>query len=254
MSKKKFLTTDAHKFTLENFEGPMDLLLSMVRDKKIDLLEINLLDLIKQYCDFVTKNISSNIDDVSEYLVMASYLLELKSKLLLPKPKLEVDEDMLAAEKDKLVNALIEYSKFKKMSSLLQKNFLERQYFYDKTPMDLSHIKSSAKPTIRDVSWNKVNYILKNMLERIAWEKPLDQKIVQSKYSQEEVKEVFDNFVTNLTTNEPISIFHVLKLQRIDKEDYLTYFVLLFTTLLELVREQRVFIDCNENDVFFVKR
>ncbi|ALV23506.1 hypothetical protein ASO20_02505 [Mycoplasma sp. (ex Biomphalaria glabrata)] len=254
MSEKKFLAIDAHKFTLENFEGPMDLLLSMVRDKKIDLLEIDLLNLIQQYCDFVTKNIHTNIDDVSEYLVMATYLLELKSKLLLPKTKLEVDEDMVAAEKDKLINALIEYSKFKKVSALLQKNFLERQYFYDKIPMDLTQIKSSAKPTIRNVSWDKVNYVLKNMIERIAWEKPLDQKIVQSKYSQEEVKEVFDNFVDELTDNNPISIYHVLKAQNIDRDDYLTYFVLLFTTLLELVKEQRVFIDCNENDVFFVKR
>ena len=71
-----------YNFCVSDFEGPLDLLLHMIKESKKDIYEINISDIINQYLDFIHSLEEKNIDIASEYLVMASELIHLKSKLL----------------------------------------------------------------------------------------------------------------------------------------------------------------------------
>ena len=82
---------------LDGFEGPLDLLLSLAKEQKVDLLEISILELASQYLDFVTEMHSRDIELAADYLVMASWLAYLKSKLLLHIEEIEPGAEEMAA-------------------------------------------------------------------------------------------------------------------------------------------------------------
>ena len=81
-----------YKIELEEFVGPMDLLLHLIKKDDVDILEINIEKITKQYLDYINQFKLLNLDIASEYLIMASELIEIKSSLLLPKSKIEEDE------------------------------------------------------------------------------------------------------------------------------------------------------------------
>lgn len=83
---------DALLLQLENFEGPIDVLLQLARDQKVDLTQISILQLVRQYLSFIDRARHLNLDLVAEYLVMAAWLAYLKSRLLLPRNDEEEDE------------------------------------------------------------------------------------------------------------------------------------------------------------------
>lgn len=105
-----FIPPDALEVVLDSFEGPLDLLLYLIRKQNIDILNIPVADITRQYMSYVELMRAANLDLAAEYLVMAALLGEIKSRMLLPKPKeeFEDEEDPLAA----LVRRLQEYERF----------------------------------------------------------------------------------------------------------------------------------------------
>ena len=106
---------------IEGFEGPIDLLLSMVRDQKIDILKIKILPLAEQYLEFLKKMIKKDLEIAAEYLVVGSVLAFIKSRELLPKDEMESEEDDDLSEKLKF--QLLKLAEFQKLS----KNLLLRK-------------------------------------------------------------------------------------------------------------------------------
>ena len=105
-------------FIINDFEGPLDLLLHLIKESKMDIMNIEIEEITKQYMDFLDKQEKMNLEISSEYLVLASELLEIKSRLLLPNNKdesLEDEED----PRDELINRLIEYQAYKNITKLL---------------------------------------------------------------------------------------------------------------------------------------
>ena len=80
---------------LEGFEGPIDLLLSLARDQKVDLTHVAILPLAEQYLNFIGSARQLNLEVAADYLVMAAWLMYLKSRLLLPDPEPEQDEEII---------------------------------------------------------------------------------------------------------------------------------------------------------------
>ena len=105
-----FIPPDALEVVLESFEGPLDLLLYLIRKQNLDILNIPVADITRQYMGYVELMRAANLDLAAEYLVMAALLGEIKSRMLLPKPKneLEDEEDPMSA----LVRRLQEYERF----------------------------------------------------------------------------------------------------------------------------------------------
>jgi len=123
-----FIPPDALEVVLESFEGPLDLLLYLIRKQNLDILNIPVADITRQYMGYVELMRAANLDLAAEYLVMAALLGEIKSRMLLPKPKTddEDEEDPRAA----LVRRLQEYERFSQAANELDdRPRLERDIF-----------------------------------------------------------------------------------------------------------------------------
>ena len=92
----EYVSSDDLIVNLKGYEGPLDVLLALARNQKVDLMEISILELVEQYTTFITKVRSSNLELAADYLVMAAWLAYLKSILLLPKA--ETGEELTAEE------------------------------------------------------------------------------------------------------------------------------------------------------------
>lgn len=104
-------------YHLENFEGPLDLLLHLIEKNKIDIYDIPIIEITRQYLDYISKMECQDLDVVSSFLVMASTLLEIKSKMLLPLVKDENGDEV--DPRAELVKRLLEYKKYKDLGYTL---------------------------------------------------------------------------------------------------------------------------------------
>ncbi|TCS71566.1 condensin subunit ScpA [Sulfuritortus calidifontis] len=108
-----YIPPDALEVILDAFEGPLDLLLWLIRRNNIDVLDIPMAELTRQYIDYVEAMRRTRLDMAAEYLVMAAMLIEIKSRMLLPRPeKLEEGEEV--DPRAELVRRLLEYEQMKK--------------------------------------------------------------------------------------------------------------------------------------------
>ena len=105
-----YIPPNALEVILEAFEGPLDLLLYLIKRQNIDILEIPLEDTTRQYMQYIDLMQNLKIELASEYLLMAAMLAEIKSRMLLPRPAESEDEDDPRAE---LIRRLQEYERFK---------------------------------------------------------------------------------------------------------------------------------------------
>jgi segregation and condensation protein A len=112
-----YIPPDALEIILEAFEGPLDLLLYLIRKENLDILDIPMAPLTRQYLEYVEIMRTKNLELAAEYLVMAAMLMEIKSRLLLPRPPAAeaLEEDPRA----ELVRRLLEYEQFKKAANML---------------------------------------------------------------------------------------------------------------------------------------
>lgn len=115
------LETNKYSIKLNNFEGPLDLLCHLIDKNKMDIYDINLSEITDQYIEFLNQMEQMNLEVTSEFLVMSSTLLYLKSKHLLPK----VDEEEEEITEEELIRRIIEYKKYKEITKNLKENFLE---------------------------------------------------------------------------------------------------------------------------------
>ena len=84
------------EFKINDFEGPLDLLLHLIKEAKMDIMNIEIESITDQYLAFINKSEKMNLEVSSEYLVLASELLEIKSRMLLPREKIDEETEMLA--------------------------------------------------------------------------------------------------------------------------------------------------------------
>ncbi len=120
-----------YKVKLDAFEGPLDLLLYLIRKNEIDIYDIPIAEITRQYLDMLDLMRTLNLDIAGEYLVMAATLTHIKSRMLLPTPPGEGDDEEEGEDpRQELVNRLLEFEEFKKAArSLEERDFLERDVF-----------------------------------------------------------------------------------------------------------------------------
>lgn len=108
-----YIPPDALEIILEAFEGPLDLLLYLIRRQNLDILSVSIADITTQYMEYVELMKSANFELAAEYLVMAAWLGEIKSRTLLPRPAVEEDDEGIDPRAE-LIRRLQEYERFKK--------------------------------------------------------------------------------------------------------------------------------------------
>lgn len=126
-----------YKIRLEVFEGPMALLMHLIEKDKLDIYDIPIASVTEQYLNYLKALEDFNVDIASEFLLMAATLLQIKSRMLLPKPpKLSALEEEEIDPRQELVARLIEYRKYKEISQSLESMFAARQKYFTRLPME----------------------------------------------------------------------------------------------------------------------
>ena len=227
------LTLETKKYAIktEKFEGPLDLLCHLIDKNKMDIYDINLSEITDQYISYLKEQEKLNLEIASEFLVMASTLLYIKSKKLLPKQEEEEEE----ITEEELIKRIIEYKKFKEISKKLKENYtsFSKRYFKNQENIKLPKQKiekNYEKNVITDIYqkiWNKnkekINLNAKN-IEKIAI---TDNYTVASK-----VKEMF-----RVLVKQKRFVFNRLfSLKQHNKQEVVTA----FSGLLELSRRNKV--------------
>jgi segregation and condensation protein A len=135
-----------YKVTLEVFEGPLDLLLHLIRSNEIDIYDIPIAKITEQYLAYLSLMESLDLEIAGEWLVMAATLLEIKSKMLLPEdPAEETTEEEKVDPRLELVERLIEYEKFKSAAEIFREREAERARIFARGP---SEVEFELKPII----------------------------------------------------------------------------------------------------------
>ena len=131
------LETKKYAVKINNFEGPLDLLCHLIDKNKMNIYDIALSQITDQYIEYLKEQEKLNLEIASEFLVMASTLLYLKSKSLLPKQEEEEEE----ITEEELIRRIIEYKKFKEISKVLKQNYMENSNRYYKIPEEIELTK-----------------------------------------------------------------------------------------------------------------
>ena len=227
-------------YTIEinNFEGPLDLLLHLIKKAELDICEISIVEITKQYLDYINLMESMNLNIASEYLTMAAELIEIKSSILLPKKKIDNEDDYEEDPKENLINRLIEYEKYKEVTEVLKKYEQDRKELYTKKPTDLEIYNSKSNEVSENFDLNDLMSALNKMLDRKKLDKPLNTKITNREYSITERSNQIKNIIKNKKQVEFTDLFDIYS------KDYI---VITFLSILTMARHQELNITQDKN-------
>lgn len=232
---------------IEAFEGPLDLLLHLINRLEIDIYDIPVAQITEQYLFYIHTMKELQLDVASEYLVMAATLLEIKSKMLLPKHEEEIldeDEDFVEYEEDpreELMNRLIEYRKYKEAADDLKELEEERSHIYTKPPSDLSSFVKSVEP--EDVKLDVSLYDMLGALQKLMRRKKL-QKPLQTRITRQEIpiEKRMEELLADLRHFKGRKHFYDLF-----PESSKEYIVVTFLAILELLKKNSIFLEQENN-------
>ena len=221
-----YIPPDALEIMLDAFEGPLDLLLYLIRKANVDILDIPMAPLTRQYLDYVDAMRAHNLELAAEYLVMAAMLIEIKSRMLLPRPKLPGEEEA-EDPRAELVRRLMEYEQMKlaghKLNEMPQ---AEREFYWVETL-----VEKSLLVRLPEVSADEL---------RDAWMAVVRQALLKRnhKISREElsVREHMGLILRQLQEKGGFVLFEAL----FDPEMGAPALVVHFLAMLELAREKLI--------------
>ncbi|RTZ68699.1 MAG: segregation/condensation protein A [Tenericutes bacterium] len=221
---------------LSNFNGPFDLLLKLVRDKQMDILSLDLVELANAYIKLIEiLKDKEDMDTASEYLVMSATLLQLKAKIVLQNPN---DDEEVKAEKEDILKKLVELHKYRTLAKELKSRSLERLKFHDKEVSDLNQFQFEFDETHLTGKSNPVQLImqLRKMFER--------QRANELRHTTIET--------INLSPAERrIELIEILKkhakptFEQIFSVPTISHFVITMLTILDMSRKQELIIKQN---------
>ena len=216
-----YIPPDALEVYLDSFEGPLDLLIYLIRKNNIDILDIPMAKLTLQYINYVEKMKVLKLELAADYLLMSAMLIEIKSRMLLPKPSLESEEDDPRAE---LVKKLIEYELMKDAAESLNempqvgKDILIAQSYFERV----------TEVTYPDISIDQLFEAWKNVLKRA---KQFEQhQINRSELSVREHMTIILRKLNKKSLLEFSTLFN-------SEKDPIPKLVVCFLAILELTKE-----------------
>ena len=227
-----------YKIKIDAFEGPLDLLLHLIKESNIDIYDINIEEITKQYLDYLNSMQQLDMEIASNYLLMASELMYIKSKSLLPNIKEEETEEDEELTKEGLINKLIEYQKYKEITKEFKNLELERKNIYTKAPSKISNITNEKYTNNTDITIDNLLEAFSKFLERKDKEKPLNTKITNKEYSVKKRKNDIKNILKIKKKAEFKDLF----------DNYnKSYIIVTFLSILELAKEKTINIKQEKN-------
>lgn len=232
--------TEKLQFTIDDFSGPLDLLLHLVKMSKMDIYEVPIEQITEEYVSFIESMEELNIDVASEYLVLASELIHLKSKMLLNIKDDEEEGDQLEFKigtEEELRHRLLEYKKYKEVSEDFKALESKRHEVYTKMPESLEEYRSAVELNT-DTTLDDLMRAFSEFLERQKYLKPLSTKITKKEMSVG--KRIFE--IRNILKEKKKVDFYEL-FPIVSRE----YVVVTFLSILEMTKNKEVNIKQESN-------
>ena len=218
------------EFRIDEFSGPLDLLLHLIKKNKMNILDIEIEKITDQYMEYLEKCNEMNLEVTSNYLVMASELLYIKSRYLLPREE-DSEEEEEEDPREELINKLTEYQVYKDITSVLKEKSEERSEVYTKIPEDFKNYSDNPVINKGDSSVDLLVQAFQKFLERKNAEKPVKTKVTEKEIKVSERKTRIRSL---LKSKKKIKFFDLF-------EDYSKeYIVATFLAVLELTKEGEV--------------
>jgi segregation and condensation protein A len=221
-----------YRIKLQAFEGPLDLLLFLIRKSELDIYDIPIESVTRQYLDALRSMQELDLDLAGEFFVMAATLMEIKSRLLLPRGQAAIDPNAEEDEMDprwELVHQLLEYKKFKEAAARLGEIALEKQNLLERYVSSLSGdpLDRPLKHADRIELWNVFNIVLRRLAEKLVVGEIHDEQVT--------VADQMEMLLARLQT-QPTFVFS----QLFDKKTSLRALIATFLAVLELTRLKKL--------------
>ena len=232
------------KLLIGDFEGPLDLLLHLIKKSKMEIFDIEISEITRQYLGFIKEMDEMNLDIASEYLVLAAELIEMKSKKLIPSLNKEdsEEEEYIDAEEE-LKRRLLEYQKYKESTSIFKTLEEKRNNYYTKAPESLRLYSEEKLENDGSVGIFDLLDAFQKLLERQNYNKPLNTKITRKEFS---VKERIVKIRSMLNSKKKVKFIELF-------DDFSKpYVVVTFLSVLEMAKNREINIkqDTNFSDIY----
>lgn len=227
-----------YKFKINEFEGPLDLLLHLIKESKMDIMDIKIVLLTDQYLNYIKSMEQLNLTTASEYLSLASELIYLKSKELLPNKETEVEDEEYIDAKENLVNRLLEYQQYKEMTGTFKKLEEQRKEIFTKVPSNLKEYSASEIKLGQDISLDDLLKAFEKYLERKKYNEPMTTTVTNKEMT---VEERIKNIKSVLLKNKRIEFFELFE------ETSKPYVVVTFLSILEMAKNKEIMITQENN-------
>lgn len=226
---------------LQVFEGPLDLLLYLLDKNKVNIYDIPIVEITAQYMEYIAEMKRQDLDVLSEFLVMAATLIDIKSKMLLPRDPDDEEEEI--DPRAELVQQLLEYKMYKCMAYELKDRQVDAQRVMFKKPTIPEEVLEYQEPLnveelVSDITLAKLNEIFKSIMrkqqDKIDPLRSKFGKIEKEEVSLEEKTEYLENYAT---THKHFSFRSLLEAQSSKVEVIVT-----FLAILELMKTGKILI------------
>ncbi len=226
-----------YNINIPEFEGPLDLLLHLIKKDNMDIHNINIEQITKQYLNYINLMENLNLNIASEYLVMAAELIEIKSSSLLPKQDIN-DDEYEENSKEILIEKLLNYEQYKNITNKLKELEEYREEVFTKEPNSLSEFKEDNCQTDLGVTLTDLLKAFSEFIEKKELEKPLTTKITNKEYS---VRKRCNEIKKLLTRRNKIDFKDLF--ETFNKE----YVVVTFLAILSMSKNQEIYIEQENN-------
>ncbi len=233
-----------YNFTINDFEGPLDLLLHLIKINKLEIMDIKIADITEQYMNFINTMKKESIDIASEYLVMASELIHLKSKLLINND--DQDEEYELSSEDDLKQKLLEYQKIKDITYTFKDLESTRNEVYTKIPSNLEEYKKNL-PLDNNITLKDLIDAFENFLDRENLKKPINTKITKKELSVDDRIKSIRNIFKKKNKINFVELFDVMEKP---------YIIVTFLSILEMSKNNEINImqESNFNTIIIEKK
>ncbi len=221
------------ELNINDFNGPLDLLLHMVKKHQMNIYDIDIKIIIDEYIAFIDSLERTDLDSKSEYLIMAAELIHLKSKLLLGYDEDENDDNYEIQSEEDLKNRILEFEKYQTVSDKFRNLENNRQDFFTKVPENIRNLVEDDEKQIVNEGMN-IKYLVEAYLEmnqRLEYQKPRVTTVTKKEIS---VKDRI-NYIRNILQKEAKVEFSSL-IQEYSKEEL----VVTFLSILEMSKNHEV--------------
>ncbi|MFV0382194.1 MAG: segregation and condensation protein A [Breznakia sp.] len=233
--------------TIEEFAGPLDLMLHLIKENKLDLFDLDMNALSDQYLAYLNSMEKMSLEIASEFLSELAGLIEYKSKKLLPKEKIEIVEEYEEDQRDKLVRRLLEYQKFKEASETFLKKYEERSKQMEK-PISKETDKWLSQVIVGEFKANPYDLIkaMNRVIRRYHLQQPLQAKITIKEMSVDEriicLRERLKHLKTKISFDElckDCTNLHMI--------------IISFLAILDFIKNSEISFVIDKNDVIWIK-